>query len=638
MRIQTRFLLFAATSVLLVFVGGRAMGLGTVGMVSCAAFILFGAVFMGHSLAKPLRHLQRGAMRIGAGEWDTPIALDRRDEFGELADVLNRMAEDLKNLHTERDQATAALVHAKNAAEEANRAKSDFLANMSHEIRTPMNGIIGMTELALNTPLSTVQRDYLQTVHRSAELLLVILNDVLDFSKIEAGKLQMESIDFSLRQMLDDTLKPFALRAHEKQCELMVDVRPLVPDALVGDPHRLRQVLGNLVSNAIKFTDRGEVIVRVERTRLREDARASLRFSVIDTGIGIPPEKQTAIFRPFTQGNGSTTRQYGGTGLGLTICQQLVELMGGRIWVDSQPQRGSAFHFVVTLPVSHQAVAPQFLPRSDELVDMSALVVDDNATNRRILVDLLSSWRIQTTATANDVEAAHIAQQATRPFSLALIDMNIAGASGVELAAALRQSANCASTPMLLLTSADQPHDVANAPAVNGFLVKPVSQQALLESIRRVIGLRMHADRTPAAPSITPTRAASRLRVLVAEDNPVNQKLAQHLLERRGHTPILVGNGREAVELTERDRFDLVLMDLQMPEMDGFEATAAIRTRERNAGQPRVPIIALTAHAMQGDRRRCLDADMDGYAAKPIKPVELFEVIDRVMAASHAVA
>ena len=604
-------------------------------LIGCALFILAGTIATAHSIARPVRMLQRGAMRIGAGDWNTPIALDRRDEFGELAYILNRMAEDLKTLHMERDQATAALVHAKNAAEEANRAKSDFLANMSHEIRTPMNGIIGMTELALNTPLSTVQRDYLQTVHRSAELLLVILNDVLDFSKIEAGKLQMESIDFSLRQMLDDTLKPFALRAHEKQCELMVDIRPLVPDALVGDPHRLRQVLGNLVSNAIKFTDRGEVVVRVERTRLREDDRASLRFSVIDTGIGISPEKQTAIFRPFTQGDGSTTRQYGGTGLGLTICQQLVELMGGRIWVDSEPQRGSAFHFVVTLRVSPQAIAPQFLPRSDELVDMSALVVDDNATNRRILIDLLSSWGIQTIATASGVEAVQVAGQAPRPFSVALIDMNIAGVSGIDVAASLRQSANCASTPVLLLTSADQPHDAANAPAVNGFLVKPVGQQALLESIRRVIGLRMHADRKPAAPSVTPTRAAHQLRVLVAEDNAVNQKLAQHLLERRGHTPVLVGNGREAIELTTRDRFDLVLMDLQMPEMDGFEATAAIRTRERETGQTRVPIIALTAHAMQGDRRRCLDADMDGYVAKPIKPVELFEVIDRVMAANQ---
>ena len=532
----------------------------------------------------------------------------------------------------------AELAEARDAALEAVRLKAEFLANMSHEIRTPMNGIIGMTELALNTPLSAVQRDYLQTVHRSAEMLLVILNDVLDFSKIEAGKLHMESIDFSVRQMLEETLKPFALRAHEKRCELLVDVRPAVPDSLVGDPHRLRQVLSNLVSNAIKFTDRGEIIVRVERTRLREDNQASLRFSVIDTGIGIPHEKQTTIFRAFTQGDGSTTRQYGGTGLGLTICQQLMELMGGRIWVESEPQHGSAFHFVVTLPVSKQVVAPQFLPLPDELVDMSALVVDDNATNRRILVELLSSWGMMAIASANAADAARAADAAPHPFSLALIDMNIAGDSGVEIAAQLRQWKNCSATPVLMLTSADQPHDSANMPAVNGFLVKPVGQQALLEAIRRVVGSRITRDQEPAAPAVTPMRAARRLRVLVAEDNPVNQKLAQHLLERRGNTPMVVANGREACATTLTERFDLVLMDLQMPEMDGFEATASIRQRERDSGVPRVPIIALTAHAMQGDRQRCLDADMDGYVAKPIKPVELFEVIDRVMAAAMTTA
>ncbi len=613
---------------------GRAIYLSVAGLGACALFILVGAIVVGHSIARPVSLLQRGAIRIGAGDWNTMIAIERGDEFGELAHSLNQMASDLKNLHTERDQATAALVQAKDAAEEANRAKSEFLANMSHEIRTPMNGIIGMTELALNTPLSAAQRDYLQTVHRSAELLLVILNDVLDFSKIEAGKLQMESIEFSMRQMLDETLKPFALRAHEKRCELLVDIRSSVPDVLIGDPHRLRQVLANLVSNAIKFTDRGEVVVRVERTRLREDNRASLRFSVIDTGVGISHEKQATIFRAFTQGDGSTTRQYGGTGLGLSICQQLVELMDGRIWVESEPQRGSAFHFVVTLPVSERAVVPQFLPRPDELVEMSALVVDDNATNRRILVELLSSWGMQAVATADGAEAARVAGAAARPFSLALIDMNIAGASGVEVASALRQLKNCSATPMLLLTSADQPPDSANNPAVNGFLVKPVGQRALLDAIRRVVGSRLTVDKEPAAPAVTPTRAARRLRVLVAEDNPVNQKLAQHLLERRGHTPILVANGREAFDTILQDRFDLVLMDLQMPEMDGFEATASIRARERDAGVPRVPIIALTAHAMQGDRQRCLDADMDGYVAKPIKPVELFEVIDRVIAAA----
>ena len=613
---------------------GRAIYLNVAGLVTCAMFILLGAMALAHSIARPVRLLQRGAVRIGAGDWNTIIALERGDEFGELAYSLNQMAADLKTLHLERDQATAALVHAKEAAEEANRSKSEFLANMSHEIRTPMNGIIGMTELALNTPLSDVQRDYLKTVHRSAELLLVILNDVLDFSKIEAGKLQMESIDFSLRQMLEETLKPFALRAHEKRSELLVDIRSSVPDALVGDPNRLRQVLSNLVSNAIKFTDRGEIVVRVERTRVREDDRASVRFSVIDTGIGIPRDKQATIFRAFTQGDGSTTRQYGGTGLGLTICQQLVELMDGRIWVESEPQHGSAFHFVVTLPISQRALAPRFLPQPDELVDMSALVVDDNATNRRILVELLSSWGMRAVATADGAEAMRAADAASQPFSLALVDMNIAGASGTEIASTLRFSNNCKSTPILMLTSADQPYDSANNPLVNGFLVKPVGQQALLEAIRRVVGNQSNADSQPAAPAVTPTRAARRLRVLVAEDNAVNQKLAQHLLERRGHTPILVANGREACETTLRDRFDLVLMDRQMPEMDGFEATASIRARERQTGAPRVPIIALTAHAMQGDRQRCLDAGMDGYVAKPVKPVELFEVIDRVIAAS----
>ena len=613
---------------------GRVIDLSVVGLTACALFILVGATAMGHSIAKPVRLLQRGAVRIGAGDWNTMIALDRGDEFGELAYSLNQMAADLQKLHTERDQATVALVHAKEVAEEANRAKSEFLANMSHEIRTPMNGIIGMTELALNTPLTAVQRDYLQTVHRSAELLLVVLNDVLDFSKIEAGKLHMESIEFSLRQMLDETLKPFALRAHEKQCELMVDIQSSVPDTLVGDPHRLRQVLVNLVSNAIKFTDRGEIVVRIERTRLREDGRVSLRFSVVDTGIGIPPEKQAKIFRPFTQGDGSTTRQYGGTGLGLSICQQLVELMGGRIWVESEPQGGSAFHFVVTLPTSQRAVAPPFVPQRDELVDMSALVVDDNATNRRILVELLSSWGMRAIATADGAGAARAVEAASRPLSIALIDMNMAGASGVEVAKELRQLKNCTATPMLLLTSADQPHDAASHPALNGFLVKPVGQHALLDAVCRVVGSRLTADKEPAAPAVTPTRSARRLRVLVAEDNPVNQRLAQHLLERRGHTPILAANGREALHLAMHDQFDLVLMDLQMPEMDGFETTASIRTRERDARAPRLPIIALTAHAMQGDRQRCLDADMDGYVAKPIKPVELFEVIDRVMAAA----
>ncbi len=553
-------------------------------------------------------------------------------------EVLNT---ELKELTADLDrkvrERTAELAAATRVAEEASRAKSEFLANMSHEIRTPMNGIIGMTELALGTPLHGVQREYLETVRSSAESLLVIINDVLDFSKIEAGKLQIDSTDFSVRALLDDTLKPLALKAREKPLELMIEVLPDVPDSLVGDPARLRQILQNLAGNAIKFTDRGEVLVRVQREPA-DAGTATLRFSVVDTGIGIPADKQSVIFQAFTQADGSTTRRYGGTGLGLTISAQLVSLMGGRIWVDSTPGHGSAFHFNVTLPVSANRVAPRVLPQRGELAGLTALVVDDHETNRRVLTDVLTACGLAVQQAIDGASAHRVLDTSEHGFSLAVLDMHLPDVNGSALASSVRRHPRCASAAVVILTSSDQSADAIASPDLADVhcLTKPISQDALLQTVRNALGTRTRPETTPAAPAVTPTRAARPLRVLVAEDNLVNRTLAAHLLSRRGHEAVLAENGREALEALAREHIDLVLMDLQMPELDGFEATASIRARERTTGG-HLPIVALTAHAMEGDRQRCLDADMDGYVSKPVNAVELFEVIDRVMAACEPV-
>jgi len=570
--------------------------------------------------------------RNGTKRWMSTTKLPLKDQQGRVVGTFG-VSHDITPLK----EAQQALRQAAEAADSANRAKSDFLANMSHEIRTPLNAVLGMTELVLGTPLTPVQRDYLKLVHESGESLLAVINDILDFSKIEAGKLQLDQAVFELREFLGDTLKSLGLRAHRKGLELVCHIDPTVPDLLIGDANRIRQVVVNLIGNAIKFTERGEVLVSVSVDDTAEPADGTsvrLHFEVSDTGIGIPLEKFRTIFQAFEQADASTTRKFGGTGLGLAISARLVDLMGGTIWVDSEVGKGSTFHFTALFEMATESSERQ-MPAAPELLHgLRVLVVDDNSTNRRILAEMLGSWGMAPVLAASAQEALQELQfqsAAGKPYALVVTDVNMPGQSGFELVHAAQKDGSLYRGIIVMLTSSEHSSDVQECAqlGVDTYLIKPVKQSELFNAILQALGAR-HAEEWKTAVVAAQRHTVRPLKVLLAEDSLINQKLAVGLLERWGHVVCVADDGAKTVKMAHDEPFDLILMDVQMPEMDGLDATRAIREWEELSQRSRLPIIAMTAHALSGDRERCLEAGMDDYITKPIRSDILFQAVERI--------
>ncbi len=588
--------------------------------------------FAGEARADEVKLMESGKALVGKEEaehtadgkeiWLSATKLPLRDDSGEVIGMFG-LSRDI----TPQKQAAEVMEVAKMAAEEANRSKSEFLANMSHEIRTPMNGIIGMTELLLATKLKKQQREYVDLISQSSQSLLTIITDILDFSKIEAGKLHLDPHEFDLRDSIGDTLQTLRIRADEKQLELAYQVQNDVPNRLMGDLGRIRQVLVNLVGNALKFTEAGEVVVDV---RLEEQTKETvlLHFIVQDTGIGIEAEKLERIFESFTQAESSTTRHYGGTGLGLAISKKLVEMMDGRIWCESVKGDGSTFHFTVLLGLSADQDEESRLPL-ETLHGLSVLIVDDNATNRRILEDTLLSWEMKPLSAESGADG--LAKLKDASVQLILLDHMMPGMDGAEFARKVGEKYGDEAPEIIVLTSSGQPlrtkeaHDLGISRVLN----KPVKQSDLLDAIGALFGTTNgDAEETAALSEEGRPAEVAPMHVLLAEDGRVNQLVATKMLEKRGHSVVVAEDGQLAIECLEREAFDAILMDVQMPKVDGFDATRIIREAEEQTGE-HIPIIAMTANAMKGDREKCIEAGMDDYVAKPVKSEELFGVLEK---------